>query len=176
MQGRIKDIIPSGRGCVVLLDTASGPEEVEKLRDKPLEITAVKKRRSLDANALLWACIGDIAQALRADKWDIYLLMLERYGQHLHMNVKPEALAMLKKQWREIKEVGETYYNGEKYLQILCFYGSSTYDSKQFSALLDGVISDMKEIGLTPPDSREMRRAIEWVEKRETKEREAKGH
>ena len=48
---------------------------------------------------------------------------------------------------------------------MLCYFGSSTLDSKEFSVLLDGVISEMKEMGLETPTSKEMQRAIERWEK-----------
>ena len=65
-----------------------------------LDIKVVKhrKKRSLDANALLWACLGDIASALRADKWDIYLKMLKRYGRYTYICVKPGVVDAVKAQ------------------------------------------------------------------------------
>ena len=55
-----------------------------------LSIKAVKhrERRSLDANALLWLCLGKIADALRSDKWEVYLQMLKRYGKFTYICVK----------------------------------------------------------------------------------------
>lgn len=142
--------------------------EIERIQDcEKLSIKAVKYRekRSLDANAMLWACIGEIAASLRADKWDIYLQMLRRYGKYTHICVKPSVVDAVKKQWREVEEIGEININGQKAVQMLCYFGSSTYDSREFSVLLDGVISEMKEIGLTPPPSEDMMRALEKWEK-----------
>ena len=126
-----------------------------------------KKKRSLDANALLWACLSDIANAMTppADKWDIYLLMLKRYGKFTYICVKPNVVEAVKAQWRECEVVGEVNINGQKAVQMLCYFGSSTYDTKEFSRLLDGVISEMKEMGLEAPASEEMRRALEQWEK-----------
>ena len=46
---------------------------------------------------------------------------------------------------------------------MLCYFGSSTYDTKEFSVLLDGVISEMREMGIQTPTSEEMERMkIEW--------------
>ena len=54
--------------------------EIDKLQEKKLSITAkiFRKHRSLNANGLLWHCIGQIASEMRLDKWDVYLLMLKR--------------------------------------------------------------------------------------------------
>lgn len=135
-------------------------------RDKAFEIKEHKERRSLNANALLWKCLGEMASALRTDKWDVYLKMLKRYGQYTYICVKPKAVEAVKKQWRESEEIGHIDINGQDSVQMLCYYGSSTYDSKEFSILIDGVISEMKELGLDTPEQKELDRAIEnWREK-----------
>jgi hypothetical protein len=132
-----------------------------------LSIRAVRfrEKRSLDANALLWVCLGKMADALRADKWDLYLQMLKRYGKYTHICVKPHVVEAVKAQWRECEEIGEVNINGQKAVQMLCYFGSSTYDTKEFSRLLEGVISEMQEMGLETPASAEMQRALEQWEK-----------
>lgn len=142
--------------------------EIENIQDcEKLNIKAVKfrKKRSLDANALLWVCLGKIASTLRTDKWSVYLQMLKRYGKYTYICVKPSVVEAVKKQWRECEELGEVDINGQKSIQMLCYFGSSTYDTKEFSVLLDGVISEMKEIGLEAPASEDMRRSLEQWEK-----------
>ena len=152
---------------LLTFETVELPDIFDKTRDKDLnlEIKQHRNHRSKDANALLWECIGRLAMALRADKWDIYLLMLKRYGQYTYIVVPPNAVDMVARQWRECEVIGDININGRDGVQMLCYYGSSTYDTKQFSILLDGVISEMKEIGLTAPTSEDMRRSIEEWEK-----------
>lgn len=169
---------------VVTFEVEADPEDVEKYQDMDLDISFSKhrNRRSLDANALLWACLGEMASALRTDNWTMYLYELERYGKFTHILVKPEALESLKSQWRETKVVGETEVldpatNGyQTMIQVVCFFGSSTYNSSEFSRLLDGVTSDMKDLHLTPPPSQDMRRLIEEMEKKEHDRQERKEH
>ena len=135
----------------------------DKTRDKDIDIEVKEHRekRSNNANRLLWECLGRIAASLRADKWDIYLQMLKRYGKYTYICVKPQVVNEVKKQWRECEVVGPITIEGEEAIQMLCYFGSSTYDTKEFSVLLDGVISEMKEMGLTTPSDEEFERAIE---------------
>lgn len=138
--------------------------EIEKIQAaKKLSVTAkvYRKHRSLDANGLLWHCLGQIAADQGADKWDIYLMMLKRYGKFTYICVKPSVVDAVKAQWRECEVVGEVNINGQKAVQMLCYFGSSTYNSKEFSVLLDGVISEMKELGLQPPLTGDIKRAME---------------
>jgi len=142
--------------------------EIDKIKDEEtLSIEAVKyrKKRSLNANALLWACLGDIAAALRTDKWDVYLMMLRRYGKFTYICVKPNVVDAVKMQWREVEEIGTVKIGKEDAVQLLCYFGSSTYDTKEMSVLIDGVISEMKEMGLETPVPRDLQRALEaWDE------------
>ena len=134
---------------------------IEQDKSKLWELKEHKNKRSLDANGLLWACLQEIAQAVKSDKWAIYLQMLKRYGKFDYVIVKKKAVEAMKKQWRELEEVGEINVNGQPAVQLLCYYGSSTYDTKEFSVLLDGVISEMKEIGLNPPPDKQTKELLE---------------
>ena len=168
--GRLNDAYRTleGKLCVSFtVDAQLSRLGLDELRTDLLDITAQKHRRkrSLNANALLWKCIGDIAAAIGADKWEVYLKMLKRYGAYTYVCVKPGAVEMLKRQWRECEEVGLVKVGEQTAVQMLCYYGSSTYDTKQFSRLLDGVISEMEEIGIETPTSEQMRRSLEQWEK-----------
>lgn len=144
---------------------ASAVDDIRQCEKLSIRAVKFRAKRSLDANALLWLCLGRIADALRADKWDIYLQMLKRYGKYTYICVKPNVVDAVKAQWRECEEIGEVDINGRKAVQMLCYFGSSTYDAKEFSRLLDGVISEMQEMKLETPASEDMRRALEQWEK-----------
>ena len=158
------------------INEPSAVQEVDKLKDCKLSIKATKYRekRSLDANRMLWACLGEIASAMSppADKWDVYLLMLKRYGKYTYICVKPNMVEAVRMQWRECEVVGDIRINGEDAVQMLCYFGSSTLDTKEFSVLLEGVVSEMSEMGLQIPPSKDMRRALEeWGKQNGSMER-----
>jgi hypothetical protein len=124
---------------------------IAKLRIKAVQY---REKRSLDANAYLWVLLQKMAEVLQTDKWSLYLKMLKRYGQFTYIVVKPTAVEAVKKQWRECEEVGEIDVNGTKAVQMLCYYGSSTYDTKEMSVLIDGVVNECHDLGIEtlPPD------------------------
>ena len=113
-----------------------------------VEIKPYRAHRSLNANGMLWVVIGQIAEVLRANKDDVYLTMLERYGQYTPVICKPEAVEKLKREWRTVKEIGRGNIGGKEGVQLLCYYGSHSYDSREFSILLDGVLSEAKALGI----------------------------
>ena len=158
--GTIKDMYRGMDGkFTISLCVDQEPGELESLKDKNLriKITQDRKHRSLDANALLWHCIGKIAKSFSPprDKWDIYLDELRKYGKYTYILMDEKAVESFKQMWRETEVVGEVDVNGRKAIQLLCFYGSSTYNTKEFSRLLTGVIDEMREMGLTPPPDRQ---------------------
>lgn len=140
----------------------------EGLDGKLLDVTMVehKSRRSNDANALMWACIGEIARVVKKEPFDIYLDELAKYGKYTYVVVKPEAVEGMMKMWRECKIVGEIDINGRKGVQLLCYFGSSTYTTKEMSDLIEGILMDMDELNLQRPASSDLQRAMEEYKKK----------
>lgn len=173
-KGRITGIqVPfRSKRPVVSFEVQAEPEALEKYMDIDLDISFSRhrNRRSIDANAFLWACLGEIARAINSDTWSIYLYMLERYGKFTHILVKPEAVEQVRQVWRETKIVGEK----DGMIQMLCFFGSSTYNTKEFSQLLDGVVSEMKEMHLETPPDEEMKRLLEGMQESDQRREQRK--
>lgn len=127
-------------------------EEVLALQkiDKPLqiEIKKIRNKRSNDSNSYLWVLCEKIAEVLHTNKNEIYKEMLKRYGQFTHIILKPEAVKSFEENWEVTKELGEVVVNGKKGIQIQAYFGSSTYDSKQMSILIDGIKNECHDLGI----------------------------
>ncbi len=153
------------KGYVVQLETKSNIEPLQELLSndklKVAEIKLHRKKRSLDANAALWKLLQLMADKLGTTKDDLYLTMLDRYGEFTHVIVKPNVVERVKQEWRTVRELGEVTVKGKVGVQLQCFFGSSTYDSKEFSRLLDGVIEEAKELGIDFISKEEQSRLIE---------------
>ena len=148
------------------MNEASAINEVNNIQScEKLIIKAVKHRnkRSLDANAYCWVILQKIAEVLHQDKWNVYLEMLGKYGVFTHIIVKPNVVDKVKEEWRTVKELGEVSVNGVTGIQLQCYFGSSTYNTKEMSVLIDGIVYEAKELGIEtlPPDELE-RMKVEW--------------
>lgn len=131
-----------------------------------VQINVKRKKRSLDANAYLWVLLGELARVLHTDKDELYLQMLERYGVYTHIVVKPQAVEKVKAEWKAVRELGPVTINGQTGIQLQCYFGSHTYDSKEFSRLLDGVIDECRALGLETRSDAELDRMLEeWGRK-----------
>ena len=151
------------------INEASAINEINNIKDcQKLSIKAVKhrERRSLDANAYLWVLLQKMAEALRRDKWGLYLEKLGEYGVFTHIIVKPHMVEKVKEEWRAVKELGEVCVNGTTGIQLQCYFGSSTYNTKEMSVLIDGVVSEAKEMGIeTLPEEELIRMKEMWGKK-----------
>ena len=111
-------------------------------------VDVFRQKRSLDANAYMWVLLERISEAIHTDKDRVYIDMLKRYGQFTHICVKPEAVEAFKREWRAVRELGEVTINGKKAVQLQCYFGSSTYDTKEMSRLIDGIITECEDLGI----------------------------
>ena len=128
-----------------------------------VEIKVHRNRRSLNANAYLWVLLSKLAEVLHTNKDELYLLMLERYGVFTHVIVKPEAVERVKAEWRTVRELGKGKIGNIEGVQLQCYFGSSTYDSKEMATLIDGVVSECKELGIeTLPEAELSIMKEEW--------------
>lgn len=140
---------------------------IAKGKKLDLNIDQHREKRSIDANAYMWTILSEMTTVLKTTKEELYILMLERYGVFTHVVVKPNVVDRVKHEWRTVKELGEVTINGQTGIQLQCFFGSSTYDSKEMSNLIEGVISEAQEIGIdTMTDSQRQLMLQQWGNKK----------
>lgn len=113
-------------------------------KEQLFDIKKHRERRSLNANAYCWALIGKIADALSASKDEIYILMLKRYGQHEFVSVISDI--DVKGYFKYYETAGKSYLQGKEFTHYRVFKGSSEYDSREMAILIDGIISEAKEL------------------------------
>lgn len=139
---------------------------IDKIKDKLLRIAVkqYREKRSLDSNAYAWVLMQKIAEAIQSDKWSVYLMMLERYSRAFtHIIVKPDIVDRVKVEWRTVRELGEITVNGMTGIQLQCYFGSSTFDTKEMSVFIDGLVYECRQLGIEtlPPEEIE-RMKQEW--------------
>lgn len=141
-------VLTTSRSQQTIQEIAKLKEIIGKGKLLTVDIKQFRKKRSLDANGMLWVIMNEIAIVLGTTKDEVYLEMLNRYGVFTHIIVKAEMVDKIKREWRTVRELGEVTVNGKTGIQLQCYFGSSTYNSLEFSVLLEGVISEAKELGI----------------------------
>ena len=117
------------------------------------EIQRKRKKRSNDANALCWAICTEIANVLRADKDSIYVDMLKKYGQSdiwaSGTDVNPAH------HFKYYDFFGKRTVQGKEVNFYVVYRGSSEYDTREMSILIDGIIEEAKALDIDVISERE---------------------
>ena len=119
---------------------------LEQDSEKQFEVKEHREKRSLNANAYLWVLVTKIADVLRTSKDEVYIEMLKRYGQGEMVSVRSDIdVTGLFKYW---EERGRSSLNGKEFKHIMVYRGSSEYDTREMSVLIDGVVSECKDLDI----------------------------
>lgn len=123
-----------------------------------VDIKKHRQKRSLDANAYCWVLLDKLADATGIKKTDIYRsLIREIGGNSTCVCVQDAALDDLRIGWQRngIGWIAEPFPSKIEGCTNLClYYGSSTYDTRQMSKLIDLVVEECKAQGIEtmPPE------------------------
>ncbi len=130
-----------------------------------VEIKQHREKRSLDANAYMWVLLDKMAEKLPESKDELYEKMLIEYGVFETVTLKKEAVEVFVKQCgMPVKRLGSGFVNGKEFEHIRVCYGSSTYDTKQMSRLLEGIVRECQDLGIetkTPAELLELTSLLE---------------
>lgn len=136
-----------------MVDLESG-----KLYD--VEIKLHREKRSLDANAYCWVLIGKISEKVGVQKTEIYRSAIKEVGgNYTVVCVQDKALNALCSGWVKnglgwLTETTPSRIAG--CTNVLLYYGSSTYDTKQMSRLIDLIVQEAKQQGIETMTPREL--------------------
>lgn len=141
---------------------------IAKVGEKPLELILkpITHKRSLDANAYLWVLCDKIAQILRSTKEEVYREHIKRVGCFQDIAVvKGAPTGAFMAEWEHkgdgwIAEVRpDCKIKGCNKVRV--YFGSSSYDSKQFARLVDDVVDEADRLGIETATPDEIRRMME---------------
>lgn len=134
--------------------------ELDPQKMLDVEISTSKTRRSLDANAYCWALIGQIAEATKLKKEEVYRDEIKQMGGNYDTVCVPQkAVDALCRHWQHngLGWITETFESKLKNcVNVNLYYGSSAYDSKQMSILIDNVVQDAKALGIETKTPQEL--------------------
>ena len=128
---------------------------VRKLKPKVYDLTVKehRKKRSLDANAYAWVLIGKLADAMRIPPTVVYKNAIQNIGGNYEViPIRDEAAEKFKEIWQKqglgwpCVDMGPSKIPG--YRNLRAYYGSSTYDTRQMSLLIDALIQDCKALDI----------------------------
>lgn len=132
---------------------------LDERKNYVLEIKEHRKKRSLNANNYSWDLTDQLSEVMvlggvKLSKAECHAEMIFRYGQ-VKYDENGERVVYSSKQGVKMtdfypyaKPIGESELDGETFTHYLIYRGSSTYDSREFSIFLSGIIAECKEQGI----------------------------
>lgn len=139
----------------------SNINSLEEIKNVPLlDIEAKKHRnkRSLDANAYCWVLCEKLAVKMNISKEEVYKQEIMQVGKSVIVPIKNEEVEYFKSAWENkglgyiCESLGNSKIAGYENLRL--YYGSSSYNTKDMSRLIDSIVEDCKLQGIEtlPPE------------------------
>lgn len=158
----------------LLLDTKE-IEVVEQLKNENklnVELKKYRKKRSLDANAYFWKLLQEICELAELDTIEEYKRRVKELGIFRQFKIENDNIKTFEKMWTAqgiawFCEIFDTEIIGDTEFKIInAYYGSSSFNSKQMSRLIDTLVQDCKSIGIETKPKEEIESLLkEWNNK-----------
>lgn len=126
---------------------------IDPKKEYEVSVKPKKRKRSLDANAYLWVLIGKLGEVLKKPDTEVYREYIKDNGVFEIIPIREDAVPRWTETWKRngigwvTDDLGECR-NIKGYHNIKCYYGSSTYTTKEMARLIDAVVSDCKDQGI----------------------------
>lgn len=154
----------------LLLDT-NELDTIEQLKNEDklnVELKKWYKKRSLDANAYCWVLCDMIAKEISKDgevvtKETIYKDAINNIGVFEPFIIQQSTFDNFKRIWEKqgIGFIVQEVSRKDTAVKVHCYYGSSTYNSKEMSLLIELLIQEAKSLNLETKSQQEINNLLE---------------
>lgn len=120
------------------------------------------EKRGLRANAYCWVLIGKIAEKIGNTKEEVYREYIKDKGIYRVITMNKNAVNTFIKVWSErgLGWLCDTSENNiEGLVDVIAYYGSSSYNKKQMASFIDYVVFEAKQLGIETKTPEE----IQWL-------------
>jgi hypothetical protein len=167
---------------ILMIQLDEIPVDLDDVMGIPVEIKVTKprKKRSLDANSYFWELCGKIADKMSDDgtittKDDVYRECVKQVGVFRDIPMLGEGIDTIRKAWEMhgtgwVTEIVDYLPDNSGYL-VRCYYGSSTYNTKQMSRLIDNIVQDAQTLGIDTRTPAEIANLLSLWQQAKDKER-----
>ena len=136
---------------------------------KKYEVKEYKEKRSLDANAYAWVLLGKLQDRLHIPKEDIYRDLIRNIGSYEVVPIKNEALSKFKQAWSKnglgwITDTTKSKLEG--YTNVIAYYGSSIYNTKEMSRFIELIIQECEQLHIETRSKEEIDSLLESWDKK----------
>ena len=166
-----------------LVIPVGGDNELSKISpDIEYEITIQKKKnkRSLNASAYCWVLCQKIAEELSktgyTSKEDVYRKAIKDCSHFSYVPVREDAIERYIQIWQAhgigwIAEDAGECKSIKGYHNVMCYHGSSVYNTNEMQRLIDCLVDECNQLGIKLDDSDYIQSLVkEWGNEQAKKE------
>lgn len=141
-------------------DIAKFFDELKAMGTLKISFSKFRKKRSLNANAYAWKLMDELAQAQGISPLEVYQHQIRDVGVCRIIELRDDAVDTVRTIWSfhgtgwlsEIVDRG----SHENFSLVRLYYGSSCYNTRQMSRLLDNIIQDCEALGIQTKTPKEI--------------------
>ena len=138
-------------------------------KTKKYEVKEVKKKRSTNANNYFWKLLQELCEVQNLDTIEEYKKRVKELGIFRRFRIEPKDVKTFEIMWQDkgiawFCEIADTEYIGNVEFKIInAYYGSSSFNSKQMSRLIDNLVQDCQATGIETKSKTEIDALLkEW--------------
>ncbi len=142
-------------------------EELENnQKELKISLAYATKKRSLSQNDLLWGLLTEEAKFLAGGRKNgeaqctaetLYYDAINKYGTDTMLSIKECAVQALKRVYKRVFIIDRFIRDDEVWVNCKCVIGSSNYDIKEMTNLIEGVLDDIAKLGISTQEIRYLR-------------------
>ena len=158
----------------LLLDTKE-IDVVEQLKNENklnIELKKYREKRSLNANNYFWKLLQELCELAEIETIEEYKRRVKELGIFRRFRIEKENTNTFNKMWEDkgiawFCEIADTEYIGNTEFKIInAYYGSSSFNTKQMSRLINDLVQDCQAYGIETKTSEEIKSLLEsWDNK-----------
>lgn len=132
-----------------------------------LELKIHKEKRSLNANAYMWKLLSLASEELKVNNEELYKRYVKEYGIYKDIVIEEKGIKTVAEAWRRngiawFSEVLDFAQNAD-FKTLRMYYGTSVYNTKQMTRILNAVVEDCQELGIKTKEDIEIENMLkEW--------------
>lgn len=117
-------------------------------KEYELELKETRQKRSLDANNYFWTLCDQLAAKLKMSDVEVYRQIIRDYGVRTIVPIEKKAVGRWIEVWEQkgkgwvCESLGRSKIDG--YENVVCYYGSSVYSTKEMSRIIDAIVEECK--------------------------------
>lgn len=158
----------------LLLDTKE-IEIVEQLKNENklnIELKKYREKRSINANNYFWKLLQELCDLADIETIEEYKRRVKQLGIFKRLKIMAQDVKTVEKIWTDrgiawFCEIADTEYIGDTEFKIInAYYGSSSFNTKQMSRLINDLVQDCQAYGIETKSPAEIKSLLEsWNKK-----------